>query len=122
MYAQRRRSTASHPVDRFAVPLDELPDLTRCVGGGAGHRNDAFEEEGKPFLPSAVRPDSLQVVVVRVTMLLEVQAQVEQRLLEDLLRTQQQRDEQAADAAVAVKERMDRLELHVSERRLDQQR
>src|SRR6266498_1531461 len=55
-------------------------------------------------------------------MLLEERAEIEQRLLEELLRLQQERDEQPADAAVAVEKRMDRLELIVNERQADQRR
>ena len=53
---------------------------------------------------------------------LEVEAQIEQRLREHLLGAQQQRDQQAADASVAVEERMDRLELDVRQRRLHEDR
>jgi hypothetical protein len=45
--------------------------------------------------------------------LLEEQAQVEQRLGQRPLSTEDQRDQQPAQSAVAVEKRVDRLELHV---------
>src|SRR5262249_21361886 len=52
--------------------------------------------------------------------LLEVERQVEDRLRERLLDAQEERDEQAAEAAVAVEEWVDRLELDMRERGLDE--
>ena len=48
-------------------------------------------------------------------MLLEEQAQVEQRLIEHAGVDQHQNDQQPAEAAVAVEKRVDCLELHVGQ-------
>jgi len=68
-----------------------------------------------------VRRDTLEVVVVRVAMLLEEEAQIQQRLREHRVGAEQQRDHEPADAAVAVEKRTD-LELDVRERSLDEDR
>jgi hypothetical protein len=46
------------------------------------------------------------------SLLLQVQAQVQERLSQDAGVAEQEGDQQPADAAVAVKERVDRLEGH----------
>jgi len=53
---------------------------------------------------------------------LEEKAQVKQRLGEQLPVLQQERDEQATDAAVAVEKRVDSLELDVHEGGADERR
>ena len=55
-------------------------------------------------------------------MALEEKAQVKQRLGEQLPVLQQERDEQATDAAVAVEKRVDSLELDVHEGGADERR
>src|SRR4051812_22816773 len=113
---------ATEPVDLVAVCLDERPDRARGGGRRARDRDHTFEEELEPLFPRALRSDTLEVVVVGVPMLLEVEAQVQQRLREHLVGAEQQRDQEPTDAAVAVEKRMDRLELDVSERGLDEDR
>ncbi len=49
-------------------------------------------------------------------------SKVEKRLVEVLPLVQQERDEETPDPPVAVHERVDRLELVVDERELDQER
>ena len=55
-------------------------------------------------------------------MALEEEAQIQERLGEQLPVLEQQRDEQAADAAIAVEIGMDGFELHVHERGADERR
>ena len=55
-------------------------------------------------------------------MALEEKAQVKQRLGEQLPVLQQERDEQATDAAVAVEKRVDSLELDMHEGGADERR
>ena len=57
-----------------------------------------------------------------VSMLLEVDGQVEERLREDVTLGEHQRDQQPSEPAVAVEERVYDLELIVNQRELDQQR
>jgi len=55
-------------------------------------------------------------------MLLEVVAEIEQRLPEDAALHEQERDQQPSDSSIAVQERMDGLELRVGKCCLDQYR
>jgi hypothetical protein len=68
-------------VDLVAVRFDEMADAARrlCRRGGDG--DHALEEEPQPVLPRAVGAHPLEVVAVSVAVLLEVKAEVEQRLL-----------------------------------------
>ena len=61
-------------------------------------------------------------LVVAAAMDLEKKAQVQQRLLQHFFAQQHQRNQQAADASIAVQKWVDRLELHMRERGLDQRR
>src|SRR5262249_49167960 len=66
--------------------------------------------------------DVQQVVVILVAVLLEERRQVEQRLGQYLAFAEHQGDEQPPDAPVAVVERVDRLELVVHQRQLNDHR
>src|SRR5450756_2541650 len=83
---------------------------------------DTLEKEGEPCFPVSLEPRQIEEPVVLVAVLLEKQAQIEERLPEHSVVAEQQRDQQAADAAVPVQERMDRLELRVGEPGPDEMR
>jgi hypothetical protein len=51
---------------------------------------------------------------------LQIEAEVEQRLMKHAFGAQVERDQHAADAAVAVEERVKGFELHMEEPRLDE--
>ena len=53
---------------------------------------------------------------------LEVEAQVQQRLVKDALGPQKERDQKSPHSSVAVEEGVDGLELHVCQGRLDENR
>ena len=53
-------------------------------------------------------------------MLLEVQAQVQQRLAHQAISRQLQRDQQAPEPSIAIEEWVDGFELHMSERGFEQ--
>jgi hypothetical protein len=84
--------------------------------------DDASDEERDPGPPVAVLTDVQKVIDVRISMTLKVRAHVEQRLREALVRAEQERDQNAAHAPVAVEKGMDRLELVVDECKSNQQR
>jgi len=69
-----------------------------------------------------VRANGLQAVVVILPVLLEIQRQVQHGFVQGFFRAQQQRDQQPAQAAVAIREWMYGLELHMGQCRLDQYR
>src|SRR5205807_4929523 len=75
-----------------------------------------------PRFPIALQADRVEQPVVLGAVALEEKAQVQQRLGEQLPVLQQERDEQATDAAVAVEKRVDGLELDVHERGADERR
>ena len=82
---------------------------------------DPLEEEVEPLLPGAAQADALQQLVVALPVPLEEQAEIEERLAPGPpRRTAASVIEQSADAAVAVEERVDGLELDVRQACLDQ--
>ena len=74
----------------------------------------------QPAVPVAVRADAHQTAVVVVAVTFDVFGQIQQRLRQPAAFDQEQGDEQAADAAVAVEKGMDRFEMLVHQRALDQ--
>jgi hypothetical protein len=60
--------------------------------------------------------------VVLVAVLLEMEAEVQQRLRDDLLGTENEGDEQSSDPSISIEEGMNGLELRVSKSRLDERR
>ena len=85
---------------------NEVADLARRLGRLQGCLGDAVEEELQPCLPVAILADLLQQVVILAAMRLEVEAEIEDRLLQDALRAEQEGDQQAAETAVPIEERM----------------
>ena len=79
-----------------------------------GDHGGALEEEGEPALEIALAADAVEAPVVLGAMLLEEEAQVQERFAQQLPVLEQERDEQAADAAVAVEGGVDCLELRVA--------
>src|SRR5207247_4398543 len=86
----------------------------------AGHRFYSSQKESNPAGPVAVGPYPLKPVVVLSPVLLEVGGEIQQWLRQATTLDEKQRDEEAPDAAVAVEERMDRLELLVHQRALNE--
>lgn len=73
---------------------------------------DAGQEEFQPGLPVALGPDPVQEVIVSRPAPLEAEAQIQDRFPKRAGRAQKECDEQAA---VAVQERVNRLELDASQ-------
>jgi len=80
----------------------------------------AGEEESQPAFPVARLPHFGEHLVVVLPVALEKQAQVEQRLAQQPLVMQQQGNEQASNAAVAVQKGVDGFELHMGQRDPDE--
>ena len=120
----RRADPALRPcvLNEFAIGGEEHDQPPGGADGAVGRLVDAAQEELEPGLPVAVVPHGVEQPVVLGPVLLEVEAQVEQRLAEHAGVAEEQRDQQPPDAAVAVEEGVDGLELHVRERRLDEHR
>jgi len=111
---------AASRLDARPVFLEQLDEPAGRRDGAVACLDHAVEEERQPCFPVALFPDDLQQAVILLAVLFEVEAQVEQWLAQQAGATEEQRDQQASHAAVAVEERMDRLELHVRERGLDE--
>src|SRR5271157_1184605 len=82
----------------------------------------SFQEEGEPRLPVPVPAHRIEQRVVGGAVLLEVEAQIQERLSENTGVTEQKCDQETPYATIAVEEGMDRLELHVREACADEDR
>src|SRR5690606_22902092 len=78
------------------------------------------KEEVDPGHPVPELAHPQQEVHVAVAVSLEERAEVEERAIEATVTDQEERDQEPADPAVAIAERMDRLELVVNEGELHQ--
>ncbi len=89
--------------------MERLGDVN-AVGGGLVH---ALEKEPDPAFPVPVATHGWQPCVVLLLLPPECQVEIEQRLLDQTPKLHEQRDQQPADTAVSVEERVDRLELYM---------
>jgi hypothetical protein len=101
----RRRLAQSF--DLSLMFLEERQDAARRGGGLLGSVAHSREEEIEPRLPIAFRSHPIEQIVVCSAVLLEIEAQVKDRLPQYARRTEQERDQQPSQAAVAVQERVD---------------
>jgi hypothetical protein len=115
-HPEHRRRSPSRSLYSCHVLFEQRDKPLRCVDGAGCRRGDAIEEEVEPRFPLAAVSHAIEQPVVIVAVLLEIQAQVEQRLLQHSGVMQQKRDQQPPDTTVSVQERVDRFELHVSQR------
>lgn len=76
---------------------------------------DAAQEELEPPLPIALVANRLKPLVILASIAPEEMAQVEQRTRHHALLTHEERDQQAADAAIAVEEGVAGLELSMNQ-------
>ena len=81
----------------------------------------AFQKEIHPRLPVARGADAVEEFVIRGAVFLQVEREVEERLGEQPAVVEQERDEEAAETAIAIEEGVDGLELDVGERGLQQE-
>ena len=99
----------------FALSLAQCDDPTCRLAGLVRNLNHPGKEELHPSLPITVIAHRLQRSVVATAMHLEEVREIQDGLAEDALLAKHQDDKQATHAAVAVKERVDRLELRMGE-------
>ena len=88
-----------------------------CLSSSGDH---GLGKEIEPRFPVAGKADVVEEFVIILAVHFEIETEVEHRLPQHLLLAQEQRDEQAAKTTIAVQKRMDSLELHVSQCRLEQ--
>lgn len=87
---------------------DDIP------GGGDGiprDGGDALEEEFDPAFPIALLADGGEAVVVFEAVEFEIVGEVKEGKFQDIAMAEEEGDEETADAAIAIEEGMDRLEL-----------
>jgi hypothetical protein len=102
------------------VLLEEVDDVRRGIEGLIGGLSNAVKEELEPGFPSTALAHLLQEPVIVGAARFEIEAQVEERRAQHAVHAKVQRHEEMADAPVAVKERVDRLELDVKEPGFDE--
>ena len=122
MHAQSRPREPPDRLNLLPVAFKQVDQAPSSLHGALGRVAHAVGEEREPLLPISRLPHALQQVVVARAVLLEVQGQVQERLPQHPLGAQQQGDQEPSDAPVTVQKGMNRLELHVGERRLEQDR
>ena len=108
--------------DLPAVLLAQRHERARLGGGALGRLPDGDQEEEQPRRPGAVGAHRLEQAVVLVAVGLDVGGGIEHRVREAAALDEEQRDEQAAEPAVALEERVDGLEALVQERALHERR
>jgi hypothetical protein len=113
VHAEQAPRRAPEDAQALAILVEHPQRALRGFPRLPGGLDDAVEKEFEPFTPGALGPGALQQVVVPVAVLLEEEAQVEQRLGQDALGAEEKRDEEPAHAPVAIQEGVDGLELDV---------
>lgn len=95
------RRSATESEGCLPVSLDHRRQASGGLRGRLCHLDYAFQEESQPPLPVAVGPYALELFVVDVTVALEVEAEIQQRLAQDFLGAEQESYEEAPDAPIA---------------------
>lgn len=108
------------PTIQSRRPLVQFQDRLGLSAVRFGLRDQSAQEEGAPSGPVAIARDCQQPIVIFVAMGLEEFGQVEIRPGQQPARCEKQRDDQSAEAAIAVEEGMDRLELGMDDGELHQ--
>src|SRR5947207_3028551 len=116
--AQRGRGGTPEAFNCPAVLVEQRQDPPRRIGGLTGGFHDTRQEEIEPTLPVAGLAHGLEALVIGVAVGLEIKAEIEERAAQHALLAEEQRDKQPPEPAVAVEERVDGLELYMSEPRL----
>src|SRR5690606_15029864 len=111
----RRAGAASPALDPAPVAAEHGRELLWRLDRPLCWHAHALQEESQPGLPAALPPPEVEQRGVRLAARLEVEAEVQQRIAQHAIVAEQERGQEPADAAVAIEERMDRLELHVGE-------
>jgi hypothetical protein len=83
-------------------------------------RSHSVEEESNPTIEVTSAPHVLKVFVVLRLTFLEVGTDIQERLGEHSLLHEEEADEEAAKPAVAIQERVDRLELVMNQSAADE--
>src|SRR5579883_1211296 len=107
-------------LDQTPMLLPQVGDGARCIGRLLGCLHHAPQEEVYPPFPIAILANSHEPIVVFGAMALKKIAQIEQGAVQHATATQQERDEEAPDAPIAIQERVNGLELSMGQRAVNQ--
>ncbi len=116
------RPAAGRGLHRLPVTLSEVAQPFRSNQRVVRLGLDAVQEQPEPAVEVAPVTNPLERVVVRLTTALEEGRKVQQRRGKPVANDEEEHDQETADTAIAVEERVDRLELVVHESRLDERR
>jgi hypothetical protein len=105
-----------------AMRFAQVHDVGGGAGGGTGGLAHAAQKELEPLLPMTVVADGGEAVVILDPVALEEHRQVQQRARQGLLLAQDERDQQASDAAIAIEKRVDGFKLGMGQAAANQQR
>src|SRR5690606_27174707 len=109
---QRRRPAFLNPAMILLAKVEQRQGLLVRLGRRLVHATEKEVDPGHP-IPELAHPQ--QEVHVAVAVSLEKRAQVEERAIEATVADQEEGNQEPADPAVAIAERMDRFELVVDE-------
>jgi hypothetical protein len=102
-----------------------LPHEKDAAGGlGSFHADDgdATEEEGEPAFPIAMIANGLKAFVILRAIFFEEVRKVEDGLGQNVALAEEESDEQATHAAIAIQKRVDGLKLGMCQADLDELR
>ena len=122
MNAQGRSRPLALRRNALSILREKIGDPHRRVEGLIRGFGDAVEEEFEPRLPGAVLADFLQQAVIVGAMRLQIETEIEKRVAQHAIGAKEERHQKTANAAVAVEEGMDRLELDMEQTGFDQRR
>jgi hypothetical protein len=101
--------------DLFFVCPEQVvntPCHPRCLIRGISY---PLKEEIEPHGPACACSRCIEPIVVKLSMALKEETEIEDGLTQYLLGTKHEGNEKPADSAIPVKKRMDRLELGMDE-------
>src|SRR5207245_11459215 len=122
MDAPGRCGRAAQAIDLSTIVIEQGDDAPRGNQRLIGSFLDAVEKKREPCLPIPGGPHSRQQIVVDLSMRLEEQAQVHDRLAQSTGGAEPKRDEQPPEPSIPIEKRMDRFELRMNEAGLNQNR
>lgn len=102
-------------LETHPIRLEEIEEAAGAGDGFLGCLDDSSEEKPQPVLPFPLKTDFLEELIVSFPVLLEMEGEVEKWLAKDSLGTEDEGDEEAAEATVSIEEGVDGLKLDVGE-------
>src|SRR6266481_8449945 len=102
MNSEHGSGGASQALDFVPILFEQREDLVRALRRLRRGLFDAVQEKLKPSLPVALCPHTVEQLVILLAVRLKVEAEVQNRLADGAGDAEQERDEQASQAAIPV--------------------